>query len=401
MIDRIYLEKYEWQYIILDEGHRIKNRNCRLVKELKQIRSVSRLLLTGTPIQNCLEELWSLLNFVNPNIFDDLDVFQSWFGFRDIGRGTQVTEILEDEQEERVVSKLHEILRPFLLRRMKKDVLFEMPEKREIVLYAGMTPLQKEYYTMAQHNMLREGLSSIGLEHHGQEVKLLSQLMNCRKVCNHPFLFGEPIDPASGKPLSQVLPNSIVNASGKFRLMDRLLRRLHAQGHKVLLFSQMTKLLDIVEDYMNHRQYSFRRLDGQVKLRERQQGIDEFNSDSSVFCYLLSTRAGGLGINLIAADTIVIFDSDWNPHVDSQAMDRCHRIGQKKPVMVYRLLTSCSVEISMMERQIRFVPVTVTDCDCDCDCDCGREIEGECPVVLYLPPFLCCTCDVPLSGSIR
>jgi len=184
-------------------------------------------------------------------------------------------------------------------------------------------------------------------------------------------------------------------------LMDRLLRRLHAQGHKVLLFSQMTKLLDIVEDYMNHRQYSFRRLDGQVKLRERQQGIDEFNSDSSVFCYLLSTRAGGLGINLIAADTIVIFDSDWNPHVDSQAMDRCHRIGQKKPVMVYRLLTSCSVEISMMERQIRFVPVTVTDCDCDCDCDCGREIEGECPVVLYLPPFLCCTCDVPSSGSIR
>jgi len=151
LLDRIHLERYLWQYIILDEGHRIKNRNCKLVKELKQIKSVSRLLLTGTPIQNTLEELWSLLNFCSPTIFDDLDVFQSWFGFRNIGKDTQVDDIISTEQQERIVTKLHEILRPFLLRRMKKDVLIEMPPKKEIVIYCGLSPLQKVYYSLVMN----------------------------------------------------------------------------------------------------------------------------------------------------------------------------------------------------------------------------------------------------------
>ncbi len=151
LLDRAHLERYLWQYIILDEGHRIKNRNCKLVKELKQIKSVSRLLLTGTPIQNTLEELWSLLNFCSPTIFDDLDVFQSWFGFRNIGKETQVDDIISTEQQERIVTKLHEILRPFLLRRMKKDVLIEMPPKKEIVIYCGLTPLQKVYYSLVMN----------------------------------------------------------------------------------------------------------------------------------------------------------------------------------------------------------------------------------------------------------
>jgi ATP-dependent DNA helicase len=148
MIDRPFLERYVWQYMILDEGHRIKNRNCKLLKELKSIQTISRLLLTGTPIQNTLEELWSLLNFCSPGIFDDLEVFQSWFGFKNIGQGegTQVEDVVRQEHQERVVTKLHDILRPFLLRRMKRDVLQGvLPPKREIVVFCGMSSLQREY----------------------------------------------------------------------------------------------------------------------------------------------------------------------------------------------------------------------------------------------------------------
>jgi len=350
MIDRPHLRNYDWQYVILDEGHRIKNRNCRLVRELKQIRSTNRLLLTGTPIQNTLDELWSLLNFVNPQIFDDLAVFQSWFGFHAIGQKTQVQEIIDTEQHNRVVSKLHEILRPFLLRRMKRDVLLTMPPKVEIVLYCGLTTMQQEYYMRVQHNTLRDTLAAMGVDD-AKETSCNNVLMQLRKVCNHPFLFGEPKDD-QGKYLGESLPRSLISASGKFKVLDRLLLKLKAEGHKVLIFSQMTKLLDILQDYLAYRSYSCCRLDGSVKVAERQRSIDAFNSDPSLFCFLLSTRAGGLGINLTAADTVVLFDSDWNPHQDSQAMDRCHRVGQKKAVVVYRLITADSVEVDMLEKQI-------------------------------------------------
>ena len=354
MIDRAHLERHEWQYLILDEGHRIKNRSCRLVKELKAIRSVSRLLLTGTPIQNTLDELWSLLNFVNPRIFDDLDVFQSWFAFRNIGRETQVEDILGDERRDRVVSKLHEILRPFLLRRMKRDVLLTLPHKREVLLYCPLSSLQREYYARAQTRTLRELLSSpeLGLEQAARAFSSDNVLMQLRKVCNHPFLFGEPRDGPSGEYLGVAHPQTLVSASGKFRLLDRLLPRLKQAGHRVLLFSQMTRLLDILQDYCAQRGYRLCRLDGSSKLADRAASIEAFNADRDIFVFLLSTRAGGLGINLTGADTVILFDSDWNPHQDSQAQDRCHRIGQQHNVVVYRLLTVGTVEISMMEKQI-------------------------------------------------
>ena len=195
MIDRPQLEKYLWQYIILDEGHRIKNRHCRLFKELQHFRSVSRLLLTGTPIQNTLEELWSLLNFCSPQIFDDLEVFQSWFGFKNIGKDTQVDDIIGTEKQEQVVSKLHEILRPFLLRRLKKDVLLTMPPKKEVVVYCGMSNLQSEHYTLCQQGNLRDTLITMNIEG-AKDVSQSNPLMHLRKICNHPFLFGEPKDDA-------------------------------------------------------------------------------------------------------------------------------------------------------------------------------------------------------------
>jgi len=356
MLDRAALSKFKFKYLVIDEGQRVKNRDCRLVRELKKLQTENRLLLSGTPIQNTLEELWSLLNFVNPAIFDDLAVFQSWFGFRNIGQETQVEDVVDGESKNKIVSKLHEILRPFLLRRVKADVLKGvLPPKQEIVIYAAMTPLQKTYEALILEHKLKETLQSSGIPCTGKEVSEQNMLMNQRKNANHPFLFGEPTTP-SGEYVGEANPKTLVNASGKFRLLDRLLVRLKARGHKVLLFSQMTELLNIIEDYVRSKQWGVFRIDGSVELSERQRQIDAFNGEGQAtnehFIFLLSTRAGGLGINLASADTVILFDSDWNPHQDSQAMDRAHRIGQNKPVLVFRLLTTGSVEIMMMEKQI-------------------------------------------------
>ena len=358
----------EFTFLVVDEGQRLKNHRCTLIQSLKRIRAANRLLLSGTPIQNNLDELWSLLNFVNPTIFDELSVFQSWFGFRDIGqkdrRGTAEEDILFEERKNQTVSKLHEILRPFLLRRVKKDVLLDMPPKKEVVVYAGMSKLQSGYADLIEKEVLRDVLIGQGIEQ-GRTLSQTNKQMNHRKNANHPFLFGEPIDPATGVHLGSAHPQLLVRASGKFALLDRMLERLHRDKHQVLIFSQMTAVLSIIEDYLIWRQWKYCRIDGSTKIDDRQRQMDIFNaektageggsrndSDDRHFVFLLSTRAGGLGINLATADTCIIFDSDWNPHQDSQAQDRCHRIGQTRPVAVYRLLTANSVDIEMMEKQI-------------------------------------------------
>jgi ATP-dependent DNA helicase len=312
--------------------------------------------------------LWSLLNFVNPAIFDDLSVFQSWFGFRDIGQrtrgATDEETILMEQRKNQTVSKLHEILRPFLLRRIKKDVLSDMPPKKEVVVYSGLSALQKGYAEMIDRGVLRDQLLAQGIES-GRALSQTNNQMNHRKNVNHPFLFGEPIDAATGIPIGTAHPHLLIRASGKFALLDRMLERLFKDKHQVLIFSQMTSLLNVIEDYLLYRNWKYCRIDGTTNIDERQRQMDVFNaektagvdggrneSDDRYFVFLLSTRAGGLGINLTCADTVIIFDSDWNPHQDSQAMDRSHRIGQTRPVAVYRLLTVGSVDIEMMEKAI-------------------------------------------------
>ena len=348
----------EYTFMVVDEGHRLKNHRCTLLQSLKSIPSSNRLLLSGTPIQNNLDELWSLLNFVNPQIFDDLSVFQSWFGFRDIGfrkanNFTEEEQILLEQRTNSTVSKLHEILRPFLLRRVKKDVLSDLPPKREVVVYAGMSKLQVGYYHCIQQGTLRDMLATSGIDVTRKNVSQTNMQMNHRKNSNHPFLFGEPLDPATGVHIGCAHPELLIRASGKFALLDRMLKRLYADKHQVLIFSQMTAVLNVMEDYLHYRNWKYCRIDGTTHVDDRQRQMDDFNSNSSdLFVFLLSTRAGGLGINLTAADTCIIFDSDWNPHQDSQAMDRCHRIGQTRPVAVYRLLTLGSVDIEMMEKQM-------------------------------------------------
>jgi len=356
-----------YAYMVVDEGQRLKNRKCCLIKNLKTIKAANRLLLSGTPIQNNLDELWSLLNFINPSIFDDLAIFQSWFGFKDIGAGgTDKEEIMKTQKTDAILTKLHEILRPFLLRRIKKDVLNDLPPKKEIIVYAGMSKLQKGYENHIRNRSLRDELMKTGIEG-AKALSEVNPLMNHRKNCNHPFLFGEPIDPATGQHIGTTHPQILIRASGKFTLLDRMLTRLWKDKHQVLIFSQMTSVLSIIEDYLILKKWKYCRIDGSTKIDDRQSQMDAFNAektngtngsrnygDDRHFVFLLSTRAGGLGINLTAADTCIIFDSDWNPHQDSQAQDRCHRIGQTKPVAVYRLLTAggSSADMEMMKKAI-------------------------------------------------
>ncbi|KAF9976051.1 hypothetical protein BGZ73_009210 [Actinomortierella ambigua] len=473
MNDRKHLQKYQWKYIVVDEGHRLKNLNCKLIRELKTYHSANRLLLTGTPLQNNLSELWSLLNFLLPDVFDDLEIFQQWFDFSDLNAKEGQDRILGEESQNGIVSSLHGILKPFLLRRVKTDVEHSLPRKKEYILYAPMTPIQKEWYNAVLSRDIRHFLiskkmgesnivSDKGTESSestdvdspkgtGSEATTLNQddaedeaavdltssidgdedeeeskasgeesvgrrrtkrttapksyteksdrayfkdlenttngtldqsasmepsmieklkaaravdlrkatksvvnmrlsniVMQLRKVCNHPFLFDWPIDPKTRMP---VLDESLLGASGKMLVLHRLLPALFERGHKVLIFSQFTTMLDIIQDWAElHMHYRCCRIDGAVAQETRRQQIVEFNTSPDLKLFLLSTRAGGLGINLTSADTVIIFDSDWNPQMDLQAQDRVHRIGQTKPVVIYRLVTANSVENKIIER---------------------------------------------------
>ncbi|RKP10548.1 SNF2 family N-terminal domain-containing protein, partial [Thamnocephalis sphaerospora] len=447
MNDRKHLEKFAWKYIIVDEGHRIKNLNCKLIRELKACRSANRLLLTGTPLQNNLSELWSLLNFLLPDIFDDLESFQNWwvFDFSDLNEQTGQQRIMGEEAESRIVSKLHQILKPFLLRRLKSDVEHMLPKKREYILYAPLSEEQKEIYDAIMQRRIREyiiqrklgnnsnatesangesgtGRSKSGRplgandydesisddeyimrlekerdepsgpseairrereeaerrnnagtrQHHRSpscnlvaicasafarltharavnRMHLQSRLVQVLKVCNHPMLFDDEPLP---DPITPAVAQRLVAASGKMRILDQLLPALFARGHRVLIFSQMARMLDLIEVWVTEvRGWNTFRIDGLVKQDDRRRMIAEFNSDRSgrYPLFLLSTRAGGLGINLTSADTVILFDSDWNPQMDLQAQDRVHRIGQTKPVVIYRLATDNTLESRVLE----------------------------------------------------
>lgn len=463
--DRKFLQKHHWKYLIVDEGHRLKNFNCRLIQELRVLRTDNRLLLTGTPLQNNLTELWSLLNFILPDVFDNLENFQSWFDFNEVVDENKDNPITEDQVAGQLVEKLHAILQPFLLRRLKVDLgkHLEIPTKKQVVVYSPFTDVQREFY-----NSLKEYGTEIFTNARGRLQNLLMQL---RKACNHPFLFDADFDEfhakyeerqkgkdlhqnghikshveeikeeltenedvedlfeedeavnvrkrslsafqifcneertkrkkrkSSGNKILTELSNiwsnlapekkkmyeekaeedkreflimqqkqrlkddpkllisdpqeylrALRKCSGKLDLLDRMLPILKKDGHKCLIFSQMTRMLDILEDYLELSGYKYCRIDGSIPREERQNMIDRFNNDESYFCFLLSTRAGGLGINLTSADTVIIYDSDWNPQMDLQAQDRCHRIGQTKPVVVFRLITANSIESKILKK---------------------------------------------------
>ncbi|XWS29305.1 hypothetical protein CRYUN_Cryun24cG0017600 [Craigia yunnanensis] len=341
------LRHYEWKYVVVDEGHRLKNFECKLVKELKHLHAGNKLLLTGTPLQNNLAELWSLLNFILPDIFQSQEEFESWFDFSGKINGEVSKEEIEEKRRAQVVAKLHAILRPFLLRRMKADVEQMLPRKKEIILYASLTEHQRNFQDHLLNKTLETYLREKVDTGCGLKGKLNNLMIQLRKNCNHPDLLESAFDGSYFYPPVE----QIVAQCGKFHLLDRLLVRLFERKHKVLVFSQWTKILNIMDYYFSEKGFKVCRIDGNVKLEERRRQIQEFNDVNSEYrVFILSTRAGGLGINLTAADTCILYDSDWNPQMDLQAMDRCHRIGQTKPVHVYRLTTAQSVDCRILKR---------------------------------------------------
>lgn len=534
--DRAVLGKIDWEFIIVDEGHRLKNFESKLFRELRQFRSATRLLITGTPLQNNLKELWALLNFLMPTIFKDWEAFESWFDFGDLADEEGTEEFLADQQKQELVRKIHLILQPMLLRRIKADVAAYLPKKREYVLYAPMTKEQTDLYnvlndkdidtraylenkvverlTRSTNSPASPGMSTrttsreasispkpgfghpmelairesprkkkvtadapasedspapgnafarmmatakrgrgrprkseavsaettdaetpvkgkgkrtspptlespasksakssrqstpatsrrsarktrivreyspdeddlldddefeaklakeavkdaayaaqdTGVEMSPDELertktlelakkeirgkKLGNPMLQLRKICNSPHLFYSPWASSSD------VDESLVTSSGKMLLLDRLLPALFARGHKVLIFSQFVEMLSLIEDYCRLlRGWDTCRIVGDVAQSDRADQIDQFNTNPAMKIFLLSTRAGGQGINLASADTVILFDSDWNPQQDLQAQDRAHRIGQTRPVVVYRFATQGTVEEGLL-----------------------------------------------------
>lgn len=346
--DRPVLSKLKWTYMIIDEGHRMKNANSKLSATLTHYYYARhRLILTGTPLQNNLPELWALLNFVLPKIFNSVKTFDEWFNTPFANTGGQDKMELTEEETLLIIRRLHKVLRPFLLRRLKKDVEKDLPDKIEKVIKCKMSGLQVKLYDQ----MLKHNVMFVGNEGDNQKTGikgLNNKIMQLRKICNHPYVFEEVenmINPSKGN------NDNLWRVAGKFELLDRILPKFRATGHRVLIFFQMTQVMDIMEDFLRWKGMQYLRLDGATKADERSNLLNLFNAENSpYFCFLLSTRAGGLGLNLQSADTVIIYDTDWNPHQDLQAQDRAHRIGQTKEVRILRLITEQSVEEVILNR---------------------------------------------------
>ncbi|XP_029298724.1 chromodomain-helicase-DNA-binding protein 4-like isoform X2 [Cottoperca gobio] len=325
-IDMAILGSIDWACLVVDEAHRLKNNQSKFFRVLNNYPLQHKLLLTGTPLQNNLEELFHLLNFLTPERFSKLEFFLEEFA-----------DIAKEDQ----IKKLHDMLGPHMLRRLKADVFKHMPSKTELIVRVELSPMQKKYYKF----ILTKNFEALNTKGGGNQVSLLNVVMDLKKCCNHPYLFPAAAIEAPKIPNGMYDGNALTKAAGKLTLLQKMMRKLKNGGHRVLIFSQMTKMLDLLEDFLENEGYKYERIDGGITGGMRQEAIDRFNAPGAQqFAFLLSTRAGGLGINLATADTVVIYDSDWNPHNDIQAFSRAHRIGQNKKVMIYRFVTKASVE---------------------------------------------------------
>mmetsp|Transcript_36172 Transcript_36172/g.86986 ORF Transcript_36172/g.86986 Transcript_36172/m.86986 type:complete len:2449 (-) Transcript_36172:61-7407(-) len=331
----------QWKALIVDEAHRLKNPKAKLFEELINVPRDHCVLLTGTPLANATEELWALLHFCNKKIFPSKDGFLEKFG--------QLTDASQ-------VAELHSVLKPYLLRRVKDDVEKSLPPKEETIFEVSLTPTQKKYYkAIFERNtmFLFKGTKP------SNAPSLMNVMMELRKCCNHPYLvrgveeriLAEAAEQAKDPTTidyRKLFGEQLIKSSGKMVLINKLLPKLFSGGHKVLIFSQMVRVLDLLEELLKLMKYKYERLDGSTSSSSRAAAVDRFKKPSCQrFVMLLSTRAGGLGLNLTAADTVIIFDSDWNPQNDLQAIARSHRIGQTRAVRVYRLLTAKTYEMHM------------------------------------------------------
>ena len=338
------LRKIAWRYMVVDEAHRLKSKDSALAVDLRALKPAHFHLLTGTPLQNNTSELWALCHFLDAAQFPSLPAFLAEYG-HGVGHGLPAERASRPEQ----IEAMREAVRPYLLRRLKGDVEKNLAPLEETVVWVEMTRFQKQIYRAAlekRRDMLVRGVVDAS-------VSALNNLqMELRKCCDHPYLIKGVQASATAGMAAGARRDAFLSASGKLVLLDKLLPKLKAEGHCVLVFSQFTMMLDLLVDFLRERRFGFERLDGNTHMDARQAAIDRFGREDGAdraFVFLLSTRAGGVGINLTAADTCIIFDSDWNPQNDVQAMARCHRIGQSKRVKVFRLVTRNTYESALVE----------------------------------------------------
>ena len=340
-----HLLPFPFDYVILDEGHKIRNPNAEITLVCKQFRTSHRLILSGSPVQNNLSELWSLFDFVFPGKLGTLPVFETEFGVPITMGGYVNASVHAVQAAYKCAVLLRDIISPFLMRRMKKDVHVQMTNKDEQILFTRLTPLQREIYVR-----YLESPEVVDVLH--GNVRSFHAIQVLRKICNHPDLLkkddkDEDADEDEGKDAF-----GAPEKSGKLQVVRDLLPVWKQQGHRVLLFSQTRMMLDILETMLTRLGYQYLRMDGTTNIKSRMTLIDQFNNDEENFVFLLTTRVGGLGVNLTGANRVLIFDPDWNPSTDAQARERAWRIGQKRDVSVYRLVTSGTIEEKIYHRQI-------------------------------------------------
>ena len=322
------LKKYEFRYVILDESQNIKNADSQTAQSVKELKCKHKLALSGTPIENRLEELWSIFDFLMPGFLFD----KSEFNYRYVN---PITEREDKTVEKRLKSQIY----PFILRRMKRDVAKDLPDKIENVAYCELTPEQKDFYMEVLDSTKEELFKSI--EEHGIEksrMSIFSALLRLRQICCHPRLY----DKENIKGIKE---------SGKFEQLKEMLKEIIAEGHRVLLFSQFVDMLDIIKEWLEREGIKHEYLTG--KTKNRQEAVENFNSNPTIPIFLISLKAGGTGLNLTGADYVIHYDPWWNPAVEDQATDRAYRIGQTKKVFVYRMITKGTVEEKIQKLKSR------------------------------------------------
>ncbi|CAN8003300.1 unnamed protein product [Ixodes hexagonus] len=344
------LLKHEWHYVVLDEGHKIRNPDAQTTLACKQFRTPHRIILSGSPIQNNLRELWSLFDFVFPGKLGTLPVFMQEFAVPITQGGYSNASDVQVQTAYKCASVLRDTIKPYLLRRMKDDVQcnIQLPKKNEQVLFCRLTDHQRDLY---RQYLDTPEIASILVG----RLQVFVGLINLRKICNHPDLFdGGPkvFKDTDLSTLSAEMRYGFPGRSGKMAVVESLLKLWKKQGHRVLLFTQSRQMLLILEKFVQDQGYKYMVMTGSTPIASRQPAINKFNADTSVFVFLLTTRVGGLGVNLTGADRVVIYDPDWNPSTDTQARERAWRIGQLRDVTIYRLLTAGTIEEKIYHRQI-------------------------------------------------
>jgi DNA excision repair protein ERCC-6 len=360
------LNEFEWHYVILDEGHKIRNPEAQTTMAVKRFDTPHRIVLSGSPIQNSLKELWSLFDFVYPGKLGTLPIFMEQFAVPITQGGYSNASDTQVQIAFKCATVLRDTIRPYLLRRVKQDVqmTLKLPDKNEQVLFCRLTSAQRKLYL----DYLK---SPEVVDIARGSTQMFVGLVNLRKICNHPDLYGASKNGAlavamqnenstkddkdNGQDDESVQMNKKFGhykKSGKMKVVACLLKEWHKQNHKVLMFTQGRQMLTILKQYLIHKKFTHLIMDGSTPIHNRPALIKKFNTDPDVFVFLLTTRVGGLGVNLTGADRIIIYDPDWNPSTDAQARERAWRIGQKRQVTIYRLLTAGTVEEKIYHRQI-------------------------------------------------